>query len=392
MSKPVLFFHVQHLLGIGHQMRAAALARACMAAGFEVHYASGGFDNHAMDLAGARYHQLPPVRVRGNDFNCLEDEAGYLIDEGWWERRREATLDLCREIQPDLLLLEGYPFARRKFGRELLPVIDLARQRGVPVATSIRDILVPPSKDKKRLAALEIAEKKIDLVLVHGDPAFISLQASLEGAETLAGKTFYSGYVDGGKAAAMPTDGLRNNEIVVSVGGGAVGAGLLKAAAGAARILKARDVRWRLLAGPNLPAEAVTAIEADIAGLDAILEPARPDFRALLCKARLSVSQAGYNTVMDLMAARCPALLIPFSEGGESEQPQRADLLGRAGLTRQLAEADCTAENLADAVADLLDDPLDPASVPFPMDGAARSANRLLDLAGGSNDADRWKT
>ena len=41
MTRRVLF-HVQHLLGIGHLRRAAALAKACAGHGLEVTVASGG--------------------------------------------------------------------------------------------------------------------------------------------------------------------------------------------------------------------------------------------------------------------------------------------------------------------------------------------------------------
>jgi predicted glycosyltransferase len=39
---PRVFFHVQHLLGIGHLRRAAVLARAMAANGFDVLLVSGG--------------------------------------------------------------------------------------------------------------------------------------------------------------------------------------------------------------------------------------------------------------------------------------------------------------------------------------------------------------
>ncbi len=58
-----VFFHVQHLLGIGHIRRAAVLARTLAASGFDVLLVSGGAPLK-LDLGGARFHQLPPVRAR----------------------------------------------------------------------------------------------------------------------------------------------------------------------------------------------------------------------------------------------------------------------------------------------------------------------------------------
>lgn len=373
-----LFFHVQHLLGIGHQMRAAAIARACAAAGIEVHYATGGFDDRDWDLGSAEVHQLPPARVRNRDFSQLEDETGQLIDDHWWDRRAAFTLDLFEQLKPDLLLLEGYPFARRKFGRELLPVMAAARSKGIPVVSSIRDILVPPSKDQKRLKALEIAESMLDLMLVHGDPAFIPLEASLPGVETLSGKIRYTGYVDGGDRAVQPSD--HRQGIVVSVGGGAVGEQLLRKTMQAARKINDPDLHWHFLAGPNLPPAAHQALREEITGLNDILEPARPDFRSLLAKARLSISQAGYNTVMDILAAGCPALLVPFSTDGESEQPLRASLLAKSGHARVIDEDKADADQLASAVTGILAAQGQIPPAPFSLDGADETAQILLEL------------
>ncbi|RED51332.1 glycosyltransferase family protein [Aestuariispira insulae] len=377
MTRPYrLFFHVQHLLGIGHQMRAAAIARACAAAGIEVHYATGGFEDRDWDLGSAEVHQLPPVRVRNRDFSQLEDDTGQLVDDQWWDRRGAFTLDLFKRLKPDFLLLEGYPFARRKFGRELLPVMALARSVGIPVASSIRDILVPPSKDQKRLKALEIADSMLDLMLVHGDPAFTPLEASLPGVEALSQKIRYTGYVDGGDGSVQASD--HRQGIVVSVGGGAVGEHLLRQTVQAARQINDPDLHWRFLAGPNLPLAVQQALQEEISGLNATLEPARPDFRALLAKARLSISQAGYNTVMDILAAGCPALLVPFSTDGESEQPMRANLLAKSGYARVVDEETADTGQMTSTIKAMLASREKTPPPPFSLDGAEKTADILL--------------
>ena len=38
--------------------------------------------------------------------------------------RRTALLSLADEVDPDILLLETYPFGRRQFRFELLPLLD----------------------------------------------------------------------------------------------------------------------------------------------------------------------------------------------------------------------------------------------------------------------------
>lgn len=112
---------------------------------------------------------------------------------------------------------------------------------------------------------------------------------------------------------------------------------LFEAALAAARLLPLRS--FHLLIGRG-------ASEADFAALrqsapdNALVDWARPDFPALLAACSLSISQAGYNTVLDLLQAGRPALLVPFDAGNETEQALRAAALERAGLARvvKLAE------------------------------------------------------
>ncbi len=81
------------------------------------------------------------------------------------------------------------------------------------------------------------------------------------------------------------------------------------------------------------------------------MEPNRPDFRALLGHAALSVSQAGYNTALDVLAAGVRAIFVPFAAHDETEQTDRARALAARGLATVIAEHELTAERLAATVA-----------------------------------------
>src|SRR5690606_10148476 len=98
------------------------------------------------------------------------------------------------------------------------------------------------------------------------------------------------------------------------------------------------------------------------------------DFRALLARARLSISHAGYNTVCDLMRVRVPAVLVGYGgeDGRETEQAQRAARCEALGLGVALAERETTPDRLGEAIARAL--VLAPPSVPFDLAGAERAA------------------
>ncbi len=93
----------------------------------------------------------------------------------------------------------------------------------------------------------------------------------------------------------------------------------------------------------------------------------------MLARSRLSVSQAGYNTVMEILAVGARALVLPFAEGAESEQSLRARLLAERGLLS------------------LLEPPIEPARLAARHRGrasaAAASSPGALDLGGAAETA-----
>lgn len=370
--------YVQHLLGIGHVRRTAAVVRSLAQAGVEVTVAQGGRPVPDADFGAARVVQLPPARVADASFRPILDESGRPVDDAWRARRAAALLGLEQRLRPDVLVVESFPFGRGAFRFELLPLIEAAAGRSPParIVSSVRDILV--AKDPARLAAMaELAARWFDLILVHGDPRFLPFDATFPHAGRLSGRLRYTGYVAGPRPPdARGSDGA--DEILVSAGGGAVGGPLLHAALEAARAGAGGGRKWRLLAGAEMP-EATRAALVAAAPAHVVVERARPDFPDLLSRCAVSVSQAGYNTVMDLMAARCRSVLVPFSEGGETEQEVRARLLARRGLATLVEEARLDPATLAAAVDRALEAPPPPGSG-FRMNGAAVAARLIVSL------------
>ena len=135
---------------------------------------------------------------------------------------------------------------------------------------------------------------------------------------------------------------------------------------------------WALITGPNLPQEDFD--EAPQAAPDGLsLFRFREDFPSLLAGAELSVSQAGYNTVCDVLLAGCRSLLVPFSAGGETEQTARSVRLQQLGLAVALPEEGLTGVMLAKAITKALAAPKPPSST-LDLDGARGSARLLRNL------------
>ncbi|MEE8543529.1 MAG: glycosyl transferase, partial [Gammaproteobacteria bacterium] len=108
--------YVQHLLGIGHLVRAGALARGLEAAGIRVVLVSGGMPVPVLNIGVgvSRFEQLPPVRAADETFKNLVDETGNSVDDAWRARRRERLLAIFHRERPDIVITELYPFGRRQ--------------------------------------------------------------------------------------------------------------------------------------------------------------------------------------------------------------------------------------------------------------------------------------
>ncbi|MFO1189375.1 MAG: glycosyltransferase [Alphaproteobacteria bacterium] len=347
---PHVFFYVQHLLGIGHLKRAATLARAMQAGGLGVTIVSGGHDVPGLDIGRAELLQLPPIRAVDKFFKILVDEADRVIDDAFKAARRDRLLAAFAARRPAALIIELFPFGRRQLAFELLPLIEAARAARIPVICSVRDILVAPPKPERIDEMLDRAERLFDLILVHGDPNLIPFDATFPLAHRIASRIRYTGYVvDQRMPAAHRGSAAERGDVIVSAGGGAVSEPLLDAAFAARPLTRFRDRPWRVLIGHNLPDEKFRAY-CDAAGAGFVVERARPDFTRLLGQAALSVSQGGYNTVLEVLSAGLRAVVVPYSGGLETEQTLRARLLAERGLLQAVPEEGLTPAGLALAI------------------------------------------
>ncbi len=383
MSAPGrVLIYVQHLLGTGHLRRAAAVARASAAAGLKTVLVSGGMPLSNLDTGGARLVQLPPLRARDETFAELVDAQGHLAGEDLMQARAAKLLELFDEMRPRVLVTELFPFGRRQMRFELLPLVERARA-AVPrpwILCSLRDVLTTHKKPGKTDWMLETFRRLYDQALVHGDPDILPLERSLPRAAEIADRLRYTGYVlDATPVADDREDGLGAGEVIVSTGGGAVAGPLIEAVLGARAQTPLSSAPWRILAGHNYPESAFRAAAAR-APAGVVLERARPDFRALLGRARLSISQGGYNTVLEVLAAGVPAVIVPFAAAGETEQALRARAFAARGLLTAVEATPLTAEALAAGVRAAL------ATLPRGLagiraDGAAETARILAALA-----------
>lgn len=366
--------YVQHLLGVGHLQRALQLAAALVQQGFAVDLVSGGMSKAPGNLPGVNFHQLPPTRCADANFSCLLDAEGKEVNDAWRETRRTQLLELFEQLSPQVLITETFPFGRRMMRFELMPLLENARasKNCRLVISSIRDILQPKSKPGRNQEICELIDRYYDHVLVHGDPAIARLEESFEAAATISDKIFYSGYIN--QTDTIVSDRIEpDGEVLVSAGGSDTGLQILETAIAAKPLSSLRQKTWRILLSPSIDESAFTRLQ-QLADETTIVERNRPDFNALMQQASLSISQAGYNTITDILGNRTPAVVVPFAAAGEIEQTLRAQRLQACNRLVMLEQDQLSTINLATAIDQALEQD---CRLALNLDGAANSAAQI---------------
>ncbi len=359
-----ILFYCQPMLGLGHLTRSLAILRGL--ARFDIWMVNGGRPLPAFLVPTLPPHltivQLPPLQA-DPAFETVESVTTSGDDRATIEEeRRTALLDLLRRVEPEIILIELFPFGRLPFAGEILPLLDAARaqaaavDRPLRIVCSLRDILVE-KRDPEQFEqfVLATANRYFDLILVHADPAFQRLDETFPKVGELACPVVYTGYVAEGVAAPGPAP-PREALVVASIGGGRVGSELLDRVASASEAIQASHPhRLILLTGPYIPEEEERALRARWGHSPHLtIERFEVDFVGLLRRACLSISLAGYNTSMNVLSSGVPAILSPYTGNRNREQSQRAARLAAAGWVRLLP---ATAET-TDAHQPALPDPL----------------------------------
>ena len=386
-ARPVLLFYCQHSLGIGHLTRSFALVRALVDR-FHVVFLNGGPIPPGVPIpTGMEMIDLPPLGM-DEAHNLVSRGSAHSVEDARQTRRRMIQQAIA-DHRPELLLVELFPFGRKKFAFEILPMIRSARRQTRParVVCSVRDILVDARRDQQRHddRARWLANRYFDAIVVHADPAFARIDESFRPSRPLVTRLDYTGYVvprrDG------PDDTMRGDTVLVSAGGGIVGYPLFAAALAVhAQLWPQWRVPMRIIAGPFLPEaewQALCIEAGDRPGVELVRHV--PDMVAEMRRARLSISQCGYNTALDVVVSGVPALLVPYAAKGENEQSRRAAALAELGAVRHFDGTLADTPTFAQAVADALD--FRPRPAALALDGAPRTAAILRDLLQTENRA-----
>jgi predicted glycosyltransferase len=347
-----IFFYCQHVLGIGHLFRSVEICKAL--SGHEIVLITGG-PHIALDLPKqVRTFHLPELQM-DSGFTGLSSPGEQVSVDQIKELRKQEFLALFESEKPDVFIVELYPFGRKAFRFELDPVLEAISDNKVApcqVVCSVRDILVE-KEDQHRHEdrALKTLNQYFDAVLVHSDPKLIRLEETFFRFHDIQIPVVYTGFV----AQQCPADarsrirhqlGLDETQklIVASAGGGSVGADLLESVIKAFQRLSGCSANYlRIYTGPYIAQKDFESLRRQ-ARRRVTIEKFSSDFISYLAAADLSISMAGYNTSMNILATRVRALVWPFFQN--KEQTMRAGRLAEIGALEVLNHGDLSSPRL----------------------------------------------
>lgn len=377
-----IFVYCQHVLGIGHFFRTLEICRHLVS--HDVVLIVGGTLPDLALPSHIRSISLPALMMDPK-FTRLHAQAPTETVSEILQRRKTLLFEAFRRERPDMFVIELYPFGRKAFRFELDPILESIASGALPRCTvicSLRDILV----EKQDTQAYEdrvirILNRWFDGLLVHADPDWISLDETFSRVKDIAPPVVYTGFV-----AQRPTPGNRERIrqhlelgaserlIVISAGGGNVGGKLCEAATAAFRFLpKDGGFIGKVFTGPFLDEADFRRIAAN-APPNVHVERFTPEFPAFLAAADLSISMAGYNTCMNILATGVKALVFPFSQNREQEM--RTKRLAEKGFVHELQERDLPADRLADKIMAAIASWPERSELPC-LEGAAHTASVL---------------
>ena len=381
-----IIFYCQYVWGMGHLYRSIELVRALD--GHQVTLIAGGqpvdFDlpDHATLL------RLPTLFMDEKFTRLIPGDPARSVSQIQSERQ-EILFSLFEREQPDLFVVELYPFGRTIFGYELDPLLADVRQGrfgSVVTACSLRDILVE-KKDPKAFEqrALDKLNEFFDALLVHSDPDLVRLEETYTRVAEIEIPIYYTGFVtqhtdpSAGRILRKELSLADDRRLIVaSAGGGRSGYKLLNSVLEAFQISNdAQQLRLEVFTGPFMDDDEFEKLRLQTRS-DIRIRRFTRRFLDYLHAADLSISLAGYNTCMNLLVTGVPALVYPYYR--QREQPMRLKKIKNLLPMRILRDDDLNPAALNKLMVRMLNQQPSNLVAGIDLNGAQNSAGYLNDL------------
>ncbi|MBX9258529.1 glycosyl transferase [Desmonostoc muscorum CCALA 125] len=382
-----LMFYCQHILGMGHLVRSREIVRG-LTKDFQICFINGGEIIQGFEIpAGVEVINLPAIKTDAEFRELQVVNDAFSLNEVK-EIRKNKLLEIFNEFQPDILMIELFPFGRKRFSFELIPLLELAKSNNnsTKIVSSLRDIVVTKQEKqaKHEEKVCNLINKYFDMLLVHSDPNFVPLEETFSRVHDLKCELHYTGYV----VQEPPNNPAFTDEdreiiksdkplILVSVGGGRFGHELLDCVVRTAPLLENRlPHNIQVFTGPFIPDSKFKELQAIARDSKNIhIRRYTPYLLNYMKKAELSINMSGYNTTMNILTTGVRAMILPFTGNEDREQTMRAEKLSELGIIKLISPHELQPDYLAIKIINYLKEKPNKISVDFA--GVETTANLL---------------
>lgn len=381
---PKLMFYCQHILGMGHLIRSIEIVRGLIP-DFQICFLNGGQIIEEFEFP----EEIKVVNIPGVKTDAEFTELTPVDDSFTMEEleiiRKNILLYHCDRFEPDILVIELFPFGRRRFSFELIPLMEKAQAMGTKIVSSVRDIVVTKQNQVRHEEKVcRLINQYFDMVLVHGDPNFIPLNPSFSRINDLNCPLYYTGYVTQPLPETNHLLDSKKPSILVSVGGGRFGHDLLECIAETAPILKHKiPHQLQVFTGPFCPdsvhhhLQKITQEQNNIT-----VERYTPHLIDYMLQADLSIGMSGYNTTMNILSTGVKAMMMAFQGNDDKEQETRLKKLDSLGRVKMINSADLQPEKFAQQIIQYLSENI--TEINLALNGVQNTAYHLKKLVNNS--------
>lgn len=378
MGLPKVLIHCQYVYGLGHLIRALQLAKG-LANEFEVYFLSGGEPVQALNVDGSIHFVQLEAIYKEEDSNKLSSVDDRRTIEECLESREKVINNLIKDICPDIVLTEHFPFGFL-FETEVLNLILKAKSENdqVKIVSSVRDIIESKKGSELDQKTVTFLNEYYDLLLVHGDENVIPLGTSFSLRNEVNIRQVSTGYVvDNSLKKGLN----RKKTIVVSVAGGRVGRELKGAVIDAFKSVQ-NEVDHKLLvfdgAFSNDVEQRSASDEIQYFKFD------RSQFLKELSQSDVSISLGGYNTTVESLYVGNKVLIYNREFLGQNfEQEIRITSLAELGFIISLQAEQLERNKLAEILLDTISSQPKPSVINVNFEGVKKSIQEIKQLLNG---------
>jgi predicted glycosyltransferase len=312
--------------------------------------------------------------------------------------RQELIRNVLLNYAPDIFLVDHMPHGAMG---ELLPALEAIHDAGIPTQNvlGLRDILDSPEVTINRWqveGAYDVIERFYARILVFGMQDVYDVAEKYHLPESAATKLFYCGYVANldhernaysiraRYLAGKPAD---TRLIAVMAGGGADAYSMMSTLIEALpKVLEDQPCSVAVITGPFMPVELIADLERRAGRLPIQMLETVNDSISYMSAADLVIAMAGYNTSVEILRMKTPAILIPRA-GPSAEQRTRARLFSEKRWVDMIDPDELTPDNLAQCISSHLRHPngSKPSTLPN-LNGAAVAAQHTLAVLASKKD------